>query len=370
VAVLTADDVSPMTPPCEPEAGTVTELESQIQNLLASHRGPSREQAAQLSALRTRRNELASPLCRVPFDVLQQILHTVVDSHFDRWQAFVDVREVRWPRQPIAAASQTCAYIRRVALISPALWAHIDVGGSAEWRRICLRRSYPCELIVHASHSGEDAEPGEWITTLRTLPGRTRELYLNGLFLFTRAGPQPLWMPWPGLRCLSMSLGWPGHISLDARFLGGQTAALTRLSLWDVALACTLAFPSLVSLCLRAMDLARSAGGLADFLRTIAHSPRLEYLHLDDVAAPHGADARPRPIVLPRLHTLVLTGWAPDVAVLLRGLPDPSAEARIDAETRSSDSVPNPFQEEVERRMRQMGGLCTHAEDLGAGWRR
>jgi hypothetical protein len=83
--------------------------------------------------LQARRNTVASPLCRLPFDVLSPILYDV----FLREQQALGLRSFRClpeARYGWLQFINVCTYVRRVAVESPQLWSFISLNHrSDEW---------------------------------------------------------------------------------------------------------------------------------------------------------------------------------------------------------------------------------------------
>jgi hypothetical protein len=348
------------------EVNTITELENWIQDLALKS---AKDQTIQLSSLRARRNELASPLCRTPFEVLQRILHRLVESHYRLpWELFVTTEGLNLPDNmcTFTAIFAVCTHIRLVALASPVLWSYIQINMGPKWTELCLERAKSFNLVV-LQYSAPDAgytvlqDEEQDAVILHALSPRTRELHLDGLRLNAKEHLpfSPLQIHWPNLRCLSWNRGCGSAVELDSHFLGGQTSLLTSLSLRSVPLSEVVVFPALIYLCLRDVNVQH---GLSDVLRTLEQAPLLEYLYLDDVRVRmygRTSEESSQKIVLPYLSALILVGGVVEVATLLRVLPTPLIKIWISVKTNVWDAekpIENALQEEVIQRMHQITG--------------
>jgi hypothetical protein len=281
-----------------------------------------------------RRRNAATPFGRLPPELIIQILaYAVASGHSDKSQ--IPKYDARWSR-----AMLICAYIRAIALSTPALWTLIDCRWSLPWIDLCLERARNKSITL----SAEAKAP---IRVLGGLLHKCRGLAIEANSLQTEDCPQRR------LEALLCADGDPSNIEsfqfygsssspvhITPLFLGGVCDSLRSLVLHGVDVQETPSFPALRHLELKWVHTDRTCLSL---LRMLERAPLLETLSIAHV---YIRDAQPFTALhqnetgqpCPDLHllrTLRVCSTLTGVSVLLRilqSLPNPSDELSITVE--------------------------------------
>jgi hypothetical protein len=104
-------------------------------------------------------NAVASPLCRLTFDVFSPILYEI----------FLNEQETLGPQSSRCLPElsyeclqviNVCTYVRRVAVDSPPLWSFISLNHrSDDWQQLCLARSAQRPLTISCMHNNRVRAP-------------------------------------------------------------------------------------------------------------------------------------------------------------------------------------------------------------------
>jgi hypothetical protein len=356
----------------EAESRAIAEIDKKIAALEDEKLDHDGDYSFQLFALRSRRNKLASPLCRLPLDVLRHIIDLVVEESHRLYERFLfRYLVLEGGRIDVFAV---CDHIRATALASPTLWRCIYLIGRPDWRKICLERSRQCDLVLVFNPEDDPDDRRHDPELLIANVGRAQEVHIHveKQSSNTKIQVSVLQQHLPRLRTLAYSAMEASPVMLDAGFMGGCTASLTSLSLHVVTLSSSVSFPSLVHLRLQNVTCEAEP---AHLLQTLDHSPLLAHLHLNHVNWPVRDDTHVRQVALSHLETLDVRGELYVVATLLRCIPDPSytCEARIETPKGHLDDsalADLQLQEEVLDRMTCISGdgdplLIIHYQDFG-----
>jgi hypothetical protein len=300
-------------------AETIDALDEQIRDA-QSNAGET--DPSQIFSLCARRNTLASPLCRIPAEILQEILHEIILVCFElqsRYSGVVPTTTL--PASGYSAAFATCTHIRSLALDSPIVWSYIHLGQAPEWIDLCIERarSSPLTLVMWPRTPAYEER-------LAALFTRTKELIVH---LLGRGWASPLVLarllhdPMPHLYSLMVSTN--PALELGSHFLEGKPTLLTRLNLHQVDVISIACLPALVDLRLHNVKISRS---MADLIQTLGNSPLLEYVSVSAIHCVEREVVSMR-IELPHLQNLNLDADIFSVSVLLRNLPDPSSNLSI-----------------------------------------
>jgi hypothetical protein len=221
----------------EAESRAIAEADKQIAALEEAKAYYHGDYRPQLFVLRSRRNELASPLCRLPLDVLKHILALVVEERhrlYDRFLLQYLVLEGGWIN-----VFAVCGHIRAAALGSPTLWRCIYLIGRPDWRKFCLERSRQCDLVLVFNPEDDPDDRRHDPELLIAHVGRAQEVHIHveKQSSNTKIQASVLQQHLPRLRTLAYSAMEASPVMLDAGFMGGRTASLTSLSLHAVTLS-------------------------------------------------------------------------------------------------------------------------------------
>jgi hypothetical protein len=302
---------------------TIDAIDSQIFAL----EGEIARLQAQIRELRTRRNALTSPLCRLPLDVLYRVL-MVLASGEQRTPQIFKAHDMDWVAPHFRQTAKwtkvfgVCKHIRSVSSAWPLLWSHINLNhANAEWIDYCVRRAgtVPLSITYEESVSRVDtdavasilpqAEDACIVLSRQCKNPSSIESVLNKRLEFLRAfiyAPSPL------------------HVfALTPRFLGGATSNLTKLVLRNTVLSTgDLEFPSLVHLDFETLSGQEDPHRLLSFL---SNCPILESLFLSNGAFER-LDENTTPINIPYLKILHVKDVLTSIPAILRIFPIPSQE--------------------------------------------
>jgi hypothetical protein len=268
---------------------------------------------ARIRTLKSQRNA-STPLCRLPIEVLQDILHAVLDAKY----AFLDD-----PSRIIRASPSTqnhdhtlhmfslCRHVRTVALNTPYLWSYITTA-NASWIDTSLERNAHLLSVVWDAAKG-----GHLKLILEELIGRSREVYVTREVYSSCSSL--FQAPLPYLKSL---VHLPQHqsVQLHVGFLGGFTSSLTKLVLGRACLSGGIAFPALLELAIEGTD-QDSTTHLPSLIRS---SPLLRNLSLSGPALrTDRAPSAETPILLPSLRVLRVNAKPHAACYLLSFLPTP-----------------------------------------------
>jgi hypothetical protein len=281
--------------------------------------------------LRVSRNASASPLCRLPLDVLSPILFLLVLSEQEQpyvWSTrCLPEIGTKW-----VEAVNVCTHVRTIALACPILWTYIYLGHrNVEWVDLCIARSKSHCLTVSCVHSRFSPRLHIQKAQLRALLPRAEDLRIvvdwpSNKDEFQEVAAM-LDSPMPRSRFMMHWRPDDAHaITLTPHFAGGFVHLLTRLALRNVMIPEDVPiFGSLQDLSLdriivesrpaRLLDLIRQASQLRSLrLRTI------EYTKVDpDV----------EPISLPHLEMVVVNASYIWIVVLAALLPIPQQRSHM-----------------------------------------
>jgi hypothetical protein len=306
----------------------IATLDIEIASMHPEPPGGFGDQTLRLSALRTRRNALASPMCRLPGDIAQHLFRIHFENVHQIYDMFLHDGIFDLPKIHHATAIfSICTHLRNLALASPSLWKYIDIAWRKEWRKLCLKRSCRCELVIMC----EQGWMRGTLERLISLKDRAREIYIQDSPPSLHQSIQPLVIQkdLPHLRTLLYCAEEDIPTQLDASFLAGNTSSIVNLHLFHVNIPASISIPALVHLRLTHVTCESHPACL---IQTIERSPLLEHLHIHDVAWSN-YESRCRRIVLPHLESLSLRGQVNLVAMLMQHLPDPSRRIDIRIET-------------------------------------
>jgi hypothetical protein len=221
----------------EAESRAIAEIDKQIAAMEDEKVDHDGDYPPQLLALRSRRNKLASPLCRLPLDVLRHIMDLVVEESHRLYERFLfRFLVLEGGRIDVFAV---CVHIRAAALASSTLWRCIYLIGRSDWRKVCLERSRQCDLVLvfNPEDSPDDRQHDPEL--LIALVGRAKEVHIHveKQSSNTKIQASVLQHHLPRLRTLAYSAMEASPVMLGAGFMGDCTASLTSLSLHAVTLS-------------------------------------------------------------------------------------------------------------------------------------
>jgi hypothetical protein len=297
----------------------VAELHSKDEDLLAQRR-----------QLCTRRNEVASPLCRLPVEIVQNIVEHLISpffSHVDDVSTLPEGEPQFSDTNGWIVVAGVCTRLRAVILASGHLWARIDWTSCKQWRDLCIERAGSAPLHIHTSAHRAIHEPlAAWIPRAHTLVLHTDHFDPEDAHALAMALDRPA----PLLHTLyytSMGRSRRPNFRLNALFfMGGQTSSLTRLVLVNVPSPSSgLCFPALIHLdiydCVFSDVLEANA-----LLDLVAAAPQLERLFLNfiDLAYELPISIPRSRLVLPRLSYLGLSATVEALQQFMPHLPTPT----------------------------------------------
>jgi hypothetical protein len=262
----------------------------------------------QVQALRTRRNALTSPLCRLSTDALHYILEII-----ETQQRHDDTENKGTWQKTWISTLFVCTSIRALAVQSPALWSYINLSRSEKWADLCVERARAIPLELHY----EVRVITDWaLHYLGTLLSRASKVQL--VVHKYRYVASVLNTAAPLLHTLSLSIKAPHYFLFSLAFLGGTTTLLTHLKLGRVNIAADPpVFPGLKSLHLSSIC---SDGKPHHLLRLVGSSHALEELTLKYIFITLPDIAYDR-LSLPHLRVVRVTADALWTKLLLEILP-------------------------------------------------
>jgi hypothetical protein len=300
----------------------VAELHSKDEDLLAQRR-----------QLCTRRNEVASPLCRLPVEIIQNFVEHLISpffSHVDDVSTLPEGEPQFSDTNGWIVVAGVCTRLRAVILASGHLWARIDWTSCKQWRDLCIARVGSAPLHIHTSAHCTIHEPlAAWVPCACTLvlhmghfdPGEAQALAMA----LDRPAPLLHTLCFTGMGRTRRPTRRP-NFRLTSLFMGGQTASLTRLVLVNVPSPTSgLCFPALIHLdiydCVFSDILEVDA-----LLDLVAAAPQLERLFLNFIDLAYSLPVSiPRArLVLPRLSYLGLSATVEALQQFLPHLPTPT----------------------------------------------
>jgi hypothetical protein len=301
----------------------------------------ARELLALRIGLRTRHNALTA-LCRLPHEVLAQVLQDLAQSS---WQPLSPEAATRYGQVHEQRHSgwrtvmRVCTYVRAVALASPTLWTTVfSNGDNYRWPYLCADRSRAHPLAFAFVHPPLHGREPSIISP--HFPPRIQDLRLF-LVCDDPATHDRVRDLLDQLRSLVYFVGQP-RLPVAFELAAGASPALpllTELVLSHVALEVGgVSFPNLVRLELQFASVRSRA-----YMRSVlAGMPLLRFLCLDVwFSAEWGVDTPAPPVArihLPHLQTLMLKCKAHQMLELILALPTPRKAFHVDMELRGIDA--------------------------------
>jgi hypothetical protein len=291
----------------------------------------------ELANLKEARNHTFSLLCRLPEELLANILlraQNEIDEH-----EYAAERLFEWSQNVITV----CRRIRSVGIRSPELWCDLQFGYSdmideLKWFQLCRERSG--NLLFHLYVSWIQTK--RFIAQISAVSPRVRQVKIEVIDWAEYDMDHPTWeyddeellahilssSIWPQLERLVVSNRTGGELDITPQLLGGRSDVLTHLHLEGL---CTLhSFPELSNLRrinIFSLDVEENPQALRSFL---SRTPRLEMLDLNLIHT-----ARPdwstwienidsgQQVRLSYLLAVTLTGYAEPILYVLNMLPTP-----------------------------------------------